>query len=147
MLRFAERQAVDPVEHLDEVARAQIIACGQLYDGQPLPAEARLSDDDDDEDADDETSWRGYCQYAPVLDGDRHVYDAWFIMTDSGTIFRARTTECVATIIQFGLECDDPALRDELGKAMIAARLLPPGDASYAHFKALHDADVAATKG
>ncbi|HWU91212.1 MAG TPA: hypothetical protein VN253_28290, partial [Kofleriaceae bacterium] len=71
-----------------------------------------------------------------IVDGDRHLYDAWFYMSDSGTFFRAGTTEDVAMVIQCGLECEDTELRARLGPAMVEARLLPAGDASYAGFAA-----------
>ena len=35
-------------------------------------------------------------------------------MVDSGAIFRAGTTDVVAEIMQFGLECEDPALKEAL---------------------------------
>src|SRR5689334_16284473 len=57
-------------------------------------------------------------------------------MGDSGTFFRAGTTEDVAMVIQSGLECEDPALRAQLGPAMVEARLLPQSDASYTEFAA-----------
>jgi len=53
---------------------------------------------------------------------------------DSGTIFRAGTTEVVAEVIQFGLECDDPEVRRELGPAMVEAGILPRSDSDYAEF-------------
>ena len=133
-LRFGEKQAVDSLDGLDAVARAQLERAGKLYDGEDLPVEQRLADDGE------ETSWKGFLYHAPIFDGDTKVYDAWFMMVDSGSFFRAGTAEEVAGIIQFGLECEDPALRDELGKAMVAAQLLPPQDGSYARFKALLDA-------
>ena len=40
-----------------------------------------------------------------VLDGDGEmVYEAWFYMGDSGTIFRAGTLNVVAEIVQGGIE-------------------------------------------
>jgi hypothetical protein len=56
---------------------------------------------------------------------------------DSGTVLRAGTTEVVAEVIQFGLECADPAARRELGPAMVAAGILPRSDRSYPEFAAL----------
>src|SRR6185503_16437295 len=69
-----------------------------------------------------------------VVDGERHLYDAWLYMGDSGTFFRAGTTEDVAMVIQSGLECEDREIRSQLGPAMVEARLLPTGDASYQEF-------------
>ena len=57
-------------------------------------------------------------------------------MGDSGSIFRARTTEEVAGIVQCGLECDDPAFRREIGTAMVEAELLRSSDSAYKEFAA-----------
>ena len=46
---------------------------------------------------------------------------------DSGTFFRAGTTEMVAQIIQFGLECEDKALHALLEEAMAEAKVPPLG--------------------
>lgn len=135
-LRIGARQPVESADGMTGAARAQIVAAGKLYDGEDRTPEQRFAEDDGSE-----TSWSGYCFYAPVFDGEEIAYDAWFMMVDSGTFFRAGTTDAVAGIIQFGLECDDKALRDELGVAMVAAKLLPTADGSYAHFKALYDAN------
>lgn len=134
MLRFDDRIDVSAADGLTPWARAQFEASGKLYDGNALPPEVRFVVDPDDE-----SSWQGFCKLAKVFDGDVHVYDAWFYMVDSGTIFKAGTTDCVATIIQFGLECDDKVLHDELGTAMVIAGLLPPGDSDYLRLKALVD--------
>ena len=93
---------------------------GKFYDGSDLPAAARLAGGAVEGDGSlfDTELWK-------VVDGARHLYDAWFYMSDSGTFFRAGTTEDVAMVIQCGLECEDPALRAQLGPAMVEARLLP----------------------
>lgn len=137
-MRIGARQPVE-LNGMTGAARAQIVAAGKLYDGEDKTAEERFAEDDGSE-----TSWKGYCFYAPIFDGDEVVYDAYFISVDSGTFFHAGTIEAVAGIIQFGLECEDKALRDELGVAMVSANLLPPADGSYAHFKALLDAEAPA---
>lgn len=133
-LRFGEKRAVDSVDGLDANAIAQIERAGKLYDGEDRTADELLAVDADD------GGWKGFLYYAPVFDGETHVYDAWFYMVDSGSFFRAGTADEVAGIIQFGLECEDEPLRMELGKAMVAAQLLPQSDSSYAEFKAALDA-------
>lgn len=131
--RFVDRREVRSIDELSPVEREQLRLAGLAYDGEELAPEARLAGDGPD---DEEGSFLGYCHLWRVVDGDRHLFDAWFYMVDSGSIYRAGTTERVAEIIQFGLECPDPALRAELGPAMVEARLLPRGDSSYAEFAA-----------
>src|SRR5262249_22008822 len=72
-----------------------------------------------------------------IVDGDRHAYDAWLYMSDSGTIFRAGTIDRVAEIVQRGLECSDRTLRALIGPAMVEARLLPQLDVSFGEFAEL----------
>jgi len=131
MLRFVDRREIQAVEQLADIDRRQLRAAGHLYDGQDLPVEARLDADGD------EGSFHGRCVVWRILDGDRHAYDAWLYLSDSGTIFRAGTTDKVAEIVQCGLECSDRRLRAELGPAMVAARLLPERDASFGEFAEL----------
>ncbi len=126
-----EREITD-AGGLSPIEREQLRAAGRLYDGEDLDAEARLADDDQEE-----TSFRGFCTLWRVVDGDEPRYDAWLYQVDSGTFFRAGTTEVVAEVIQFGLECDDAEVSRELGPAMVAAGLLPKSDSSYAEFAEL----------
>ena len=138
-LRFAEKRSLTSPEDLTEPSdAAQLAKAGKLYDGQDLPAEQRLAEGGPDA---DEASFAGFCDHYRVLEGETHVFDAWFYMVDSGSIFKAGTDEEVASVIQFGLECEDPELRKRLGPAMVEAKLLPQADSSYAEFKALLDAE------
>ena len=129
-LRFVEKRIVTSVDDLSPVERDQLRAAGKFYDGNDSPAEHRLSDGEHEGSLYNTELWK-------VRLGDEHVIDAWFYQGDSGTYFRAGTTDDVAMVIQGGLECEDKALRAELGPAMVEARLLPEGDLSYAEFSAL----------
>jgi hypothetical protein len=130
--RFVEKRIISAVEELNPIERDQLRAAGKLYDGVDRPAEDRLAGGvvEGDGSLFDTELWK-------CVDGDRHLYDAWFYMGDSGTFFRAGTTEVIAEVIQCGLECEDPELRGQLGPAMVAARLLPASDGSYAEFAAM----------
>lgn len=98
---------------------AQLVAAGQRYDGLALPVEARLAEDG-------EHTFFGACERWEVVGDDgAPLYDVWLYEADSGTVFRAGTTEVVAEIIQCGLQCDDPALRGPLGEALDDAGILP----------------------
>jgi hypothetical protein len=136
-LRFTACRSIASIDDLTtEIEKAQLRHAGKLWDGEDRPIEERLEVGGPDE---AEGSFAGFCDLWKVVDGDQHVYDAWFYIVDSGTVFRAGTTEDVAVVIQFGLECSDPAIRAQLGPAMVEAELLPPGDTAYAEFKALLD--------
>ena len=126
-----EREITDAGE-LSPVEREQLRAAGRLYDDQDLDAEARLADDEHDE-----SSFLGFCTLRRIMDGDEPRFDAWLYQVDSGTFFRAGTTEVVAEIIQFGLECDDDEVRREIGPALVAAGILPKSDSDYAEFAEL----------
>jgi hypothetical protein len=129
--RFVDKRIINAVEELNPLEREQLRVAGRFYDGDDRPASDRLAGGvvEGDGSLFDTELWK-------VVDGDRHLYDAWFYMGDSGTFFRAGTTEDVAMVIQGGLECEDRAIRGQLGPAMVEASLLPEGDASYAEFVA-----------
>jgi hypothetical protein len=126
-LQFVDRTEVRSIDQLSQVQREQLRLSGVAYDGQDLPADARLAEGDVDEGP----TFLGFCEHWRVVDGDEHVFDAWMYMVDSGTFFRAGTTEQVAEIIQFGLECPDPQLRQRLGAALVEARRSPESDSSH----------------
>jgi hypothetical protein len=117
-VRLIDRQAITSIDQLAEVQQQQLAAAGKRYDGNDLPAGARLAGDPDT----DEGSFGGFVALWKGVDGDAHLYDVWLYNVDSGTIFRAGTTEVVAEVIQFGLECSDEAIAAELGPALAAAQ-------------------------
>jgi len=119
-LRFSKVRKIGSIDELDDVEKQQLVDAGRRWDGQELSADARLSD------GDEESSFKGFLNRADVVDGDAVVFDAWFYAVDSGTIFRARTTDAVAEIIQFGLECSDPATKAALDDAFASTPLKLP---------------------
>ena len=73
----------------------------------------------DPDPANEDTSFFGVVELLKIVDETGETaYDAWLYRGDSGSIFRAGTTEIVAEIIQVGLECKDPGLRDGLRTAL-----------------------------
>jgi hypothetical protein len=131
--RFTDARAISSVDQLTEIQQQQLVIAGRAYDGAELSAAARLAADEPDAET---GSFLGFCDLARVVDGDQHLYDAWTYCVDSGAFFRAGTTDMVAGIIQFGLECEDDEIAAQLGPAMVAARRLPHGDSEYARFAA-----------
>jgi hypothetical protein len=129
--RFVDKRIINAVEELNSIEREQLQVAGRFYDGDDRPVEDRLAGGVTEGDGSlfDTELWK-------VVDGDRHLYDAWFYMGDSGTFFQAGTTGDVAMVIQGGLECEDAVIRGQLGPAMVEASLLPQGDASYSEFAA-----------
>jgi hypothetical protein len=140
--RFVEKRIISALEELDPMEREQLRVAGQLYDGVDRPAADRLAGGvvEGDGSLFDTELWK-------VVDGDRHLYDAWFYMGDSGTFFRAGSTDVVAEIIQSGLECEESRVRAQFGPAMVEARLLPQSDSSYIEFAALLTAQQAGGAG
>src|SRR6187397_1834186 len=98
--RFVEKRIISSIEELSPMERDQLRTAGKFYDGDDRPAEDRLASGVQEGDGSlfDTELWK-------VVDGDRHLYDAWLYMGDSGTFFRAGTTYDVAMVIQSCLEC------------------------------------------
>ncbi|WP_433334468.1 hypothetical protein [Dactylosporangium sp. CA-139066] len=130
--RFVDQREITTAAELSEAEQEQLRAAGRLYDGEDLSAEERLGAAEDEE-----ASFAGFVALWRVVDGAEHRYDAWLYQVDSGTIFRAGTTEVAAEIIQFGLEPHSDEARRDLGPALVAAGLLPRSDSAYAEFAAL----------
>ncbi len=106
------------LDELTPTQQAQLAAAGKLYDGRDLPAADRISVEGSDETGFDQ-SFRGFLELCELLDGaGTPAYDAVLYMVDSGTIFRAGTTDVVAQIVQCGIECADPSLEKELEVAL-----------------------------
>ncbi|MBL9018942.1 MAG: hypothetical protein JNL83_32445 [Myxococcales bacterium] len=108
--RVREPQALAELTPLEQ---AQLAVAGERYDGEALPASARLGSADDDDEA--------VLSSLTVVElhderGDL-AYVAWTYCVDSGTVFAAGGTHVVADVIQFGLTCSDPALRAALEAA------------------------------
>ena len=66
MLRFTHGQRIDSVDQLDELGRAQLRLAGELWDGEDLPASARLAEREDES---EETSFLGFCERWRVVGG------------------------------------------------------------------------------
>ncbi|MFO0758886.1 MAG: hypothetical protein U0359_20505 [Byssovorax sp.] len=120
----------ETIDELDALQRKQLVAAAKLYDSQDLPAEARLADDGE------ETSFKGFLEVCSIVDeAGKPAYDAYLYMVDSGTIFRAGTTEVAAEIIQMGMECDDDDLGEALDAALAArAKTAPTGKGPWAAY-------------
>ncbi len=105
--RLEPRQASD----LTDIQQQQLVMSAGHYDGREMTADELL----DPEPEDEEASFYGFVKLLTLVEASgKPVYDAWIYMTDSGSIYRAGTTELVAEIIQLGVECNDPRLRDGL---------------------------------
>ncbi|WP_433616433.1 hypothetical protein ACQP2P_14685 [Dactylosporangium sp. CA-139114] len=116
-MRAVDHRDITDVEQLNALEREQLRIAGVRYDGEDLPVEDRL-----DPEGDEETSFHGFCGTCRIVDGPAHRYDVWLYQVDSGTVFRAGTTEAVADVIQAGLECHDPGIAAELEEAWPSVR-------------------------
>jgi hypothetical protein len=110
-----DKRDITDVGQLSAIDREQLQVAGRCYDGEDLPVEDRL-----DPDGDEFTSFHGTCAHWRVVDGDEHRYDVWLYQVDSGTVFRAGTTEVVAEVVQLGLDCEDPGVAAELREAWVS---------------------------
>src|SRR5690606_27717875 len=91
-LRFANPREPQQPQDLASHLQAQLVHAAKLWDGKELPLSERLAEDPDD----DEASFLGLVSVWDLLDeGGVLVYEGWFYMGDSGTIFCAGTSEVV----------------------------------------------------
>ncbi|HEY8091983.1 MAG TPA: hypothetical protein VIF09_29175 [Polyangiaceae bacterium] len=94
----ATKKPTDAAE-LSSLEHEQLRIAGKGYDQKDLDAEARLAKDDGDE-----TSFRGFFEVRSIADaGGNPAYDALLYMVDSGSIYRAGTTEEVGWVAQGGV--------------------------------------------
>jgi hypothetical protein len=119
--KATERLALTSTTPLSDLQRAQLAVVGKLYFGEGDPP--RIADDDSEGDPMETRSLLS-CEVWRIVDDERHLYDAWLYMGDSGTIFVAGTTNKIAEVIQDYLECDDKAIRAMLREALKEARLI-----------------------
>jgi hypothetical protein len=105
------------VSDLGPLEQKQLVAAGKRFDGKALPASTRLSKDK----AHEEVSFAGLFEIREIVDAkDKPAYTALLYAGDSGTIFAAGSTRAVASVIQFGIECDDERLAEALHLALRA---------------------------
>lgn len=115
-LRFVNCRKPQSVEELSATEKEQLLIAAKRYDGNDLPAEARLSPPDGE--WDEEDSFYGFLSIWDVVDETETVRcTAWFYRVDSGTIFTHGTTDVVAEVIQCGIECIDANLTRQLNEA------------------------------
>lgn len=106
MLVLTNMREPETVDELDAIRREQLRVCGRRWDGQDLPPEQRLFPTD----VEIETNlYTAELAVWDVLEGATHLYDAWFYAVDSGTIFRAGSTEVVCIVMQFDFQPENPA--------------------------------------
>lgn len=112
-------------DELDATGRKQVELCAQLFDGRKVRA-AQLIASDEDEDEDEPIAPFERTRIANAKG--TPAYDAWRYSVDSGTVFRAGSTDVIAEIIQDGLECSDRALRLALIDALASKPTRAKGD-------------------
>ena len=110
--RVREPRSLDDLTPLEQ---AQLAVAGERYDGEALPAAARIPHADGDDDV-----MLSSLTVVDLHDASGEVrYVAWTYCVDAGTVFAAGTTDVLAEVIQFGLSCPDPALAAALSAAGI----------------------------
>ena len=111
------------LDELDATQRKQLRAAGRGHDGKDLPAAARLAPRPKASAPDPGESFAGELELVRIADGSGEVrYDVFICGPDSGVVFRARTTTAVAELIQGGVACKDPALKERLRRVLAGRR-------------------------
>jgi hypothetical protein len=120
-MELTDRRMLTTTDGLSAHEVAQLGEIGRLYFGSVGPVTI-----DDDFPGDPLASRVLMCvDRWKVVENGTHAYDLWQYMSDSGTMFRAGTSEIVAEIIQEGVECDDSAIADALDNAIAQSRKKP----------------------
>jgi hypothetical protein len=127
---FTNKREPRSHQELSELEREQLVVAGKLYDGCQLPVEARLDVNAPAEF--DDPNFSGYFEIWDVLNEGVLAYTAMLYKVDSGTMFKANTTENVAEIIQGYLECADDTLYNAIAEAVERAR---EGNEDYPRFR------------
>lgn len=102
------------LDELSAADQAQLKTISLLYYGEERPLASLIPPPGDP--TDDGEALYDLSVVALMEDG-VHAYDAWSYQADSGTFFRAGTTEVVGEIIQCGFE---PHLESEAGERFAA---------------------------
>jgi hypothetical protein len=116
-LRLTRFREVKSLDQLSPILQQQLAIAGTEWDGEELPAAARIASGDH-VDYDE-----GGPLYQPELWDveDEHgttLYQLWTYAVSSGSIFRAGTTESVGGFIHNFLEVEDDELHAALGRAI-----------------------------
>lgn len=108
------------VTELTSSQRKQLVEMGHGYDGKRLPAASRFGDGED--------AHASSLLIRELLDARGKVaYEAMTWLADDGCVFVAGTTKEVASLVQHGVECDDPSLEKALEKALSQRPKKSPG--------------------
>ncbi|MFE6817201.1 hypothetical protein [Streptomyces sp. NPDC057675] len=130
MNEFTHMRKITSVDQLNTTQLEQLRLSGIAYDGQDLPPAERVSPHEESE----LESVLYSCELWDVTIDGSVVFEAWLYQVDSGSIFKAGTTEMIAEIIQCGLECEDEDIELKIGLAMVQSNLLPTVDSEYERF-------------
>lgn len=97
---------------LSPLQTEQLLAAARGHDGKSVPIEKRFGPDDGSE-----TSFGTTIEVSTVT-ADLRTFDIVQFAGDAGSVFEGGTTTELASIVQGGLECDDPQLADLIGAAL-----------------------------
>lgn len=125
MLRCERTITPKTQEELSPVEREQLLIACANWDGNEVPLEQRLPPTPQEatpEDAQREECVAGVVDLYKIDDEQgQPAYDAFVFLHDDGTVFRAGTTQIVATMIQGSLMCRDHRLNEALHAVIHAA--------------------------
>ena len=130
-LRLTRFREVTSLDMLSPIQQQQLAIAGTEWDGEVLPASARIAKGEDVD----------YDEGGPLYKlelwdvEDEHgttLYQLWTYAVDSGSIFKAGTTHSVGGFVQNYLEVEDEELHAALGRAIAELRA-SGADACVAH--------------
>jgi hypothetical protein len=105
-------------DDLTKIHKKQLEKSGKLYGAEEYPLDERIpffaSDSEQAKDESDLNFAKQLTIHIIVDEKGNHLYDAFLYMTESGTIFKAKKIEVIATIEQGSLSCTDSALKKSL---------------------------------
>lgn len=114
-MKWTSKRTPHSIDDLTTSDRAQLLVISRLYFGEERAIETLVPPEGP---AGYEEDFLFGLSVSAILEDGVHAYDAWSYAADSGTFFRAGTTEVVGEIIQCGFE---PHYETEAGVRFAAA--------------------------
>lgn len=109
-------------DELTVTARKQLAKAGKLHGAEEYPLSERIpffAADVKDARTVEQAEFLGQLTIQEINDAQgKLVYVAYLYMTDGGAVFRGKTQQVVAELVQGSLECSDPALHDALVRVL-----------------------------
>lgn len=120
-LTITETLIPNTYDDLNDIHRLQLETAGIRYGAEEFPLYERIpffASDKDMATSEDDLDFAQQLKIVTLSDDKEVLYDAFLYLVDNGTIFKAGTTDVVASISQGSINCKDKSLLTELKNAL-----------------------------